>query len=107
MTDDLEEAMTWVEEAVAAKEPKSVALVGNAAEILPRLVALDIVPDVVTDQTSAHDPMYGYIPAGLSLAEADALRESDPDGLFAPRHRFDDHPRAGDARLAEEGRHRL
>ena len=78
MTDDLEEAMTWVEEAVAVKEAKSVALVGNAAEILPRLVALDIVPDVVTDQTSAHDPMYGYIPAGLSLAEADALRESDP-----------------------------
>ena len=78
MTDDLEEAMTWVEEAVAAKEARSVALVGNAAEILPKLVALDIVPDVVTDQTSAHDPMYGYIPAGLSIEEADALRESDP-----------------------------
>ena len=79
MTADLEEAMTWVEEAVEAKAAKSVALVGNAAEILPRLLALDIVPDVVTDQTSAHDPMYGYIPAGLSLAEADILRESDPD----------------------------
>ena len=78
MTTDLEEAMTWVEEAVAAKDAKSVALIGNAAEILPKLVALDIVPDVVTDQTSAHDPMYGYIPAGLSLAEADALRDSDP-----------------------------
>ncbi len=79
MSDDLEEAMTWVEEAVAAKDPKSVALVGNAAEILPQLLALGIVPDVVTDQTSAHDPMYGYIPAGLSLAEADALRAADPD----------------------------
>jgi urocanate hydratase len=79
MTDDLEEAMTWVEEAVAAKAAKSVALVGNAAEVLPRLVALDIVPDVVTDQTSAHDPMYGYIPAGLSLEEADALRERDEE----------------------------
>lgn len=79
MSDDLEEAMTWVEEAVQAKEAKSVALVGNASEILPQLVALDIVPDVVTDQTSAHDPMYGYIPAGLSLPEADALRTSDPD----------------------------
>ena len=79
LTDDLEEAMTWVEQAVAAKEPKSVALVGNAAEILPKMFALGIVPDVVTDQTSAHDPMYGYIPAGLTLAEADALRESDPD----------------------------
>ncbi len=78
MTADLEEAMTWVEEAVEAKAAKSVALVGNAAEILPRLLALDIVPDVVTDQTSAHDPMYGYIPAGLSLAEAAALRENEP-----------------------------
>jgi urocanate hydratase len=82
MTDDLEEAMTWVEEAVAAQDPKSIALVGNAAEILPKLVALDIVPDVVTDQTSAHDPMYGYIPAGLSLAEADGLRESDPEAYL-------------------------
>ena len=81
MTHDLEEAMTWVEASVAVKEPKSVALVGNAAEILPRLVALDIVPDVVTDQTSAHDPMYGYIPAGLSLSEAAALRENDPDTI--------------------------
>jgi urocanate hydratase len=79
LTDNLEEAMTWVEQAIAAKEPKSIALVGNAAEVLPKLYALDIVPDVVTDQTSAHDPMYGYIPVGLTLAEADALRESDPD----------------------------
>lgn len=79
LTDNLEEAMTWVEQAVTAREPKSVALVGNAAEILPQLYTLDIVPDVVTDQTSAHDPMWGYIPAGLTLAEADALRESDPD----------------------------
>jgi urocanate hydratase len=79
LTEDLEEAMTWVEQAVAAKAPKSVALVGNAAEILPKMYALGIVPDVVTDQTSAHDPMYGYIPAGLSLTEAAALRESDPD----------------------------
>jgi len=79
LTEDLEEAMTWIEQAVATKEPKSVALVGNAAEVLPKMYALGIVPDVVTDQTSAHDPMYGYIPAGLTLAEADTLRESDPD----------------------------
>ncbi len=78
MTHDLEEAMTWVDEAVAEKRPLSVALVGNAAEVLPKLVALDIIPDVVTDQTSAHDPMYGYIPAGMSLAEAANLRQSDP-----------------------------
>jgi urocanate hydratase len=79
MTDNLEEAMTWVTEAVEAQEPKSIALVGNAAEILPELVARDVVPDVVTDQTSAHDPLYGYIPVGLSLEAAGALRQSDPD----------------------------
>ncbi len=78
MTDHLEEAMTWVEEAVANEEPKSIALVANAAEVLPKLVAMGVMPDVVTDQTSAHDPMYGYIPAGMTLDEAAKLRESDP-----------------------------
>lgn len=79
ISEDLEEAMTWVEEAVAAKEAKSIGLVGNAAEILPELAARGIVPDVVTDQTSAHDPLYGYIPAGMSLDEAADLRRKDPD----------------------------
>ncbi|MCB0018635.1 MAG: urocanate hydratase, partial [Anaerolineales bacterium] len=78
MTDSLEEAMTWVEEAKAAGQPKSIGLVGNAAEILPELVLRGVVPDVVTDQTSAHDPLYGYIPAGLSLDEASELRGRDP-----------------------------
>ena len=77
-TDNLEEAMTWVEEAQAAGEGKSIALIGNAAEVLPDLYARGVVPDIVTDQTSAHDVRYGYIPAGLSLAEAAALRERDP-----------------------------
>jgi urocanate hydratase len=79
VTDNLEEAMTWVEEAVAAEIPKSIALIGNASEVLPQLVSLGIVPDVVTDQTSAHDPMYGYIPAGLTLDEATKLRSENPD----------------------------
>jgi len=79
VSDNLEEAMTWVEEALEREQPKSVALVGNAAEILPELVLRGIQPDVVTDQTSAHDPLYGYIPAGLSLAEADLLRQSDQE----------------------------
>jgi urocanate hydratase len=78
ITDNLEEAMTWVEEALAAKQPKSIALIGNAAEILPELVIRGVVPDVVTDQTSAHDPLYGYIPAGLSMAQAAELRQQDP-----------------------------
>ncbi len=78
ISDDVEEAMTWVEEALAKSEPRSIALVGNAAEILPELVARGVTPDVVTDQTSAHDPLYGYIPAGLSLAAAAELRQRDP-----------------------------
>ncbi len=78
ITDNLEEAMTWVEDAVARQEPKSVGLVANAAQALPELVQRGVVPDVVTDQTSAHDPLYGYIPAGMTLAEAAALREADP-----------------------------
>lgn len=79
MTDNLEEAMTWVEEARASQQPKSVGLVGNAAEILPELISRGVVPDVVTDQTSAHDPLYGYIPAGLSLEQAAELRRANPD----------------------------
>ena len=79
MTDNLEEAMTWVEEALANEEAKSIGLVANASEVLPELVLRGVVPDMVTDQTSAHDPLYGYIPAGLTLAEASALRERDPD----------------------------
>lgn len=78
MTDNLEEAMTWAEEAMKAGKGKSIALVGNASEILPELLARGVVPDVVTDQTSAHDVMYGYIPAGLTLQQADELRKSDP-----------------------------
>ncbi len=78
ITDDLEEAMTWVEEAVAQEQPKSIALIANAADVLPELVARGVVPDVVTDQTSAHDVMYGYIPYGYTLEAAAALREQDP-----------------------------
>jgi urocanate hydratase len=78
MTHDLEEAMRWIREATAARKGLSVGLVGNAAEILPRMVAEGIIPDVVTDQTSAHDMLNGYVPHGMSLAEALALRAADP-----------------------------
>jgi urocanate hydratase len=78
ITDNMEEAMTWVDESLTKEEAKSVGLVGNAAEVLPELVIRGVVPDVVTDQTSAHDPLYGYIPAGLSLEEAASLRQRDP-----------------------------
>lgn len=79
ITDNLEEAMTWVEEAVQAETPKSICLVANAAEVLPELVTRGVVPDMVTDQTSAHDPLYGYVPVGMSLEEAAVLRQNDPD----------------------------
>ena len=77
VVDTLEEAMTLVEEAVEDERPLSVGLIGNAADVYPELVARGVTPDVVTDQTPAHDPL-DYVPAGLSVAEADALRERDP-----------------------------
>lgn len=79
VTDNIEEAMTWVTEAVEAEQALSVCLVGNASEILPELLLRNVIPDVVTDQTSAHDVMYGYIPAGMTIEEANDLRESNPD----------------------------
>ncbi len=79
MTEDLDEALAWCDAARESGEAFSVGLVGNCAEVLPELVERGITPDLVTDQTSAHDPLNGYVPAGLTLAEADALRESDPD----------------------------
>ncbi|MGI8616999.1 MAG: urocanate hydratase [Actinomycetota bacterium] len=77
-TADLEEALRWAEEAKAAREPLSIGLLGNCADVAPELVARGFRPDIVTDQTSAHDPLGGYVPAGLSLEEAAALRERDP-----------------------------
>jgi urocanate hydratase len=77
VVDDLEEAMTRVEEAVQAGVPRSIGLIGNAAAVLPELVARGVTPDVVTDQTCAHDPLM-YLPVGLSLEAAAALRQADP-----------------------------
>jgi urocanate hydratase len=77
-THSLDEALAWIREATDAKRRLSVGLVGNAAEILPELVARGVTPDVLTDQTSAHDTLNGYVPAGLSLDDAARLRRSDP-----------------------------
>jgi urocanate hydratase len=79
VVEDLEEAMTAVEEAREDGQPLSVGLIGNAAEVYPELAMRGVVPDVVTDQTPAHDVMM-YVPAGLSLAQAAELRASDPQG---------------------------
>ena len=77
MTADVDEAMRWIREAQAARRGLSVGLVGNAADVLPLLVERGIIPDVVTDQTSAHDMLNGYVPHGMTLAAAVALRTSD------------------------------
>jgi urocanate hydratase len=94
-TEDLEEAVRWVEEARDAGEAVSVGLLGNAAETHPELLRRGFRPDVVTDQTSAHDPLEGYVPAGLTLEEAAALRARDP-GAYVQRARASmaDHSRA-------------
>lgn len=78
VVDEIEEAMTLVDEAVQDEEPRSVGLIGNAADIFPELALRGITPDVVTDQTPAHD-VHSYIPHGLSIEEADALRGDDPE----------------------------
>ncbi|NND73284.1 MAG: urocanate hydratase [Rhodothermales bacterium] len=77
---DLDEALKLVEDARRSGTPLSVGLVANIADVLPTLVQRDIVPDVLTDQTSAHDLRVGYIPSGYSLDEAAAFRTSDPKG---------------------------
>jgi urocanate hydratase len=80
---DLDAALRLVDEARARRQPLSVGLVGNIAEVLPELVRRGIVPDVVTDQTSAHDLRVGYIPAGVTLEAAARLRVTDPAGYEA------------------------
>ncbi len=80
MSTDLDEALELVERARTARRAFSVGLVGNIAEVLPELVRRGVTLDVVTDQTSAHDLRVGYIPMGLSLAEAAELREKNPKG---------------------------
>ncbi|NUQ12349.1 MAG: urocanate hydratase [Gemmatimonadaceae bacterium] len=77
-TRSLDEALAWIREAQGAGRPLSVGLVGNAADVLPELVRRGVTPDVLTDQTSAHDTLNGYVPHGLTLAEAVALRRLDP-----------------------------
>lgn len=82
-TTDLEEALSWINESCQKKMPISVAILGNAAEIFPQLVQRGASPALVTDQTSAHDPLNGYLPAGWTLEQAAQLRKSAPDEVVA------------------------
>ncbi|MEL4376304.1 urocanate hydratase [Brucella cytisi] len=80
-THSLDEALAKIDEWTKAGEAKSIALIGNAAEIYPELVKRGVRPDIVTDQTSAHDPVHGYLPIGWTVAEWRAKQESDPKGV--------------------------
>jgi urocanate hydratase len=82
-TDSLDGALAWADEARRVRTPLSVALVGNASEVFPEVARRGVAVDVVTDQTSAHDPLGGYIPAGVSAEEAPRLRTEDPSGYVA------------------------
>src|SRR6202007_3271360 len=80
MVNDLDEALRILKNAVRKREATSVGLVGNCADVIPELARRGVVPDLLTDQTSAHDPIGGYIPQGLDVAQAAVLRRRDPDG---------------------------
>jgi urocanate hydratase len=82
-TSSLDEALRWVHEAVADRRPLSVGLLGNACEVLPEIVRRGERPDIVTDQTSAHDPLNGYVPGGRTLEEALRLRRENPQEYVA------------------------
>ena len=82
-TRDLDEALDIIRQSCDKKQPVSVGLLGNAAEVLPEMLERDIRPDAVTDQTSAHDPLNGYLPIGWSLEQARQMRKTDPDRVVA------------------------
>jgi len=91
----LDEALEIVARSCRERRPVSVGLLGNAAEIFPELVRRGVKPDVVTDQTSAHDPRNGYLPAGWTLAEWEARRESEPEAVErAAKRSMAEHVRA-------------
>ena len=96
---DLDEALAMMERAGRERKPVSVALLGNAAEMLPELVRRGVKPDAVTDQTSAHDPINGYLPAGWTLAEWDARARRRPERRRAGGEAVDGGARARHARI--------
>src|SRR5262249_46635107 len=93
LDDALERVAHWT--ALKTSSGRSIGLLGNAADVLPALVARGVTPDIVTDQTSAHDPLNGYVPNGISLDEAIRLRDLNP-GEYVSRARssMGDHVRA-------------
>ena len=109
MTRDLDDALGMLREAMAAKRALSVGLAGNCAEVLPELVRRGIVPDLLTDQTSAHDPLNGYIPAGLLGRRRSRAAENRSQAVCRSRARFHRHarPRHAGAQTPRRDRFRL
>src|ERR1700683_4396117 len=98
MVNDLDEALRILKNAVRKREATSVGLTGNCADVIPELARRGVVPDLLTDQTSAHDPIGGYIPQGLDVAPAAELRKSDPEAYR--KRSLESIPRHGGAMLA-------
>jgi urocanate hydratase len=95
MAESFDEALTRARDAVDAGRPLSIGLLGNAADVLPEVVRRGVVPDLVTDQTSAHDPLNGYVPNGMSYEQALDLRQADPTRYMAEARRsMGEHVRA-------------
>lgn len=82
LSTNLEEALTLIQQHCCDKTPFSVGLLGNAADIFPQILKRGLKPDIVTDQTSAHDPLNGYLPLGFTLEQAEALRKTDPNAVI-------------------------
>ncbi len=104
MVTTLDEALRILKNAVRKKENVSVGLVGNCADMIPELAERGVVPDILTDQTSAHDPLNGYVPNGMTLEAAIELRQRDPHDLSGEVARRDGAPRRRHASIAEDGR---
>ncbi|QYR19310.1 urocanate hydratase [Paenibacillus sp. sptzw28] len=83
LVESLDEAINLAVEAKKARQPLSIGLLGNAAEILPQMAVRNFIPDIVTDQTSAHDPLNGYLPSGMTLEEGERLRKEHPQAYVA------------------------
>jgi urocanate hydratase len=95
MAESLDEALARAREALGARKPLSIGLLGNAADVLPEIVRRRVAPDLVTDQTSAHDPLNGYVPNGMTYDAALALREAEPARYMAEARRsMAEHVRA-------------
>jgi urocanate hydratase len=102
-TESLDDAINMVQDAVKNKKPLSVGLLGNAADIIPKMAQMDIIPDLVTDQTSAHDELDGYIPNGVTYREAIGLRKSNPRKYVKESYRAIAEHCRGILKLMEKG----